>query len=332
MQNKISSRSDHESSVFNDPVALLQAIKKEHSMNHQDTRCEMSIIADAFRSVFNSKQREAESLQDHARRFKTSMETLKSHLGGPVILEKHMITVDDYDASTAAINDALKDKSTKEASERLFACLCLENSNQGKCGTVAQNLNSQKSLGNDQCPKTIAETNNVLSSHQFDPIKRQKQDQRQQRQKTANKNKDEDDDSTPLSFAQMEGNCCCCGKPGHESPDCRNEAKIPKEEWAINKSQQHAQSKKDDDKSTCGSVKSHDYEEEEEEEGSVIGWSGLHRSFAQTANMRDMILLDSDSTDAVFCNPKHVSNTRDLDESLSISTNGGIPHEVATEV
>jgi hypothetical protein len=138
---------------------------------------------------------------------------------------------------------------------------------------------------------------------------------------------DEDDESDPLSFAQMEGKCHCC-ETGHKSPDCRNKAKIPKEEWAINKSQQHVhQSRKDDDKSTS---RSNDYEEEAEE--TVTGWSGLHCSFAQTANMRDMILLDSDSTDAVFCNPKHVSNTRDLDESLSISTNGGIPHEVATEV
>jgi hypothetical protein len=324
MQNKIASRSDYESSVFNDPIVLLQAIK-EHSLNYQDTRYEMSIIADAFRSVFNSKQKEAESLQDYTRRFKTSMEILKSHLGGPIILEKYITTMDGYDASTIAINDALKDKLTKKSSECLFAYLYLENSDQGKYGTIIQNLNSQKSLGNDQYPRTIVETNNVLSSHRFDPIKRQEQDQRQQHQKTANKNKDEDDDSTPLSFAQMEGKCYCCGKPGHKSPDCRNKAKIPKEEWAINKSQQHVQSKKDDDKSTSSSVKSHDYEEEaEEEEESVTGWSGLHCSFAPTVNMRDMILLDSDSTDTVFCNPKYVTNIRDSDESLSISTNGGI--------
>jgi hypothetical protein len=47
MQNKIASRSDYESSVFNDPIALLQAIK-EHLLNYQDTIYEMSIIADAF--------------------------------------------------------------------------------------------------------------------------------------------------------------------------------------------------------------------------------------------------------------------------------------------
>jgi hypothetical protein len=130
------------------------------------------------------------------------------------------------------------------------------------------------------------------------------------------------DDSAPLSFVWMEGKCCCCGKLGHESPDCSNKAKIPKEEWAIDKSQQHTQSKKDDDKSVIGGMDASTMATKKEE--SAIGWSGPHFSFAQTVNMKDLILLDSDSTDAAFCNPKFVSNTQDLDESLSISANGGI--------
>jgi hypothetical protein len=34
--------------------------------------------------------------------------------------------------------------------------------------------------------------------------------------------KDEDSDETPkLTFSQMEGECYCCGKGGHESPQFR---------------------------------------------------------------------------------------------------------------
>jgi hypothetical protein len=39
--------------------------------------------------------------------------------------------------------------------------------------------------------------------------------------------------------------------------------------------------------------------------------------------MKELILLDSDSTDTVFCNPKYVMNIRDSNKPLSISTNGG---------
>ena len=135
MQNKIASRTDYNSSVFNDPIALLQAIK-EHSLNYEISRYEMSIISDAFRSAFSSKQKEAESLQDYTRCFKTSMEILESHLGGPVILDKYVRTMPGFDP-----NDMAKvNKMIKQASESLFAYLYLENSDQEKYGTIVQNL------------------------------------------------------------------------------------------------------------------------------------------------------------------------------------------------
>jgi hypothetical protein len=311
MQNKVASRSDYDSEVYNNPIALLQAIK-EHSLNYQDTRYEMSIISDAFRALFMSKQKDNESLQDYTRRFKTSTEILESHLGGPLVLEKYVKTMTDYDEKDT---DKLEEL-TKQASERLFAFMYLENADQDKYGSILNNLNSQKSLGNDQFPKTIVETNNVLSNHKIDIVVKQKKEQQHHPKANKNKENKEDEDSTPLSFAQMEGRCYCCGKPGHKSPDCRHKEKTPKDEWAINKAQQHAQSSSDT-ASTNGSTVSKITEP-------VVGWAGLHCSFAQAVNMKELILLDSDSTDTVFCNPKYVSNIRDSEDPLSISTNGGI--------
>ena len=37
-----------------------------------------------------------------------------------------------------------------------------------------------------------------------------------------------------------------------------------------------------------------------------------------------MILLDSDSTDSVFCNPNYVTNIRNAKETLKVLTYGGI--------
>jgi hypothetical protein len=50
MQDKIASRSYYNNIVYNDPIALLCAIK-EHSLDYRDTRYEMSIISDEFRSL-----------------------------------------------------------------------------------------------------------------------------------------------------------------------------------------------------------------------------------------------------------------------------------------
>jgi hypothetical protein len=300
MQNKLVSRSAYDSGVYNDPIALLRAIK-EHSLNYQETRYEISIISDAFRAAFSTRQREGESLQDYTRRFKTSTEILESHLGGPLILAKYVQTMDKYYASDHDKTESL----IKQASEGLFAFLYLENSDQRKYGMIIENQNSHKSLGNDQYPRTIVKTNNVLSNHKFDVTRITKTDKNNPKY---NKNKDdkEDEEHTPLSFAQLEGKCYCCGKPGHKSPECRNKEKIPREEWAINKSQQqHVPSSSDDTKSTSASTIATKKEEEP-----VIGGAGMHCSFAQSLNMRELILLDSDSTDTVFCNPKYVSNIR----------------------
>ena len=126
-----------------------------------------------------------------------------------------------------------------------------------------------------------------MSNHRFDVVKTNKQDKNNSKN---NRNKDEkdDEDHTPLSFAQLEGKCYCCGKPGHKSPESQNKEKIPREEWYINKSQhQYIQSSSNDTKSTSASTIATKKEEEP-----IIGWAGMHCSFAKSLNMRELILLD----------------------------------------
>mmetsp|Transcript_10213 Transcript_10213/g.14656 ORF Transcript_10213/g.14656 Transcript_10213/m.14656 type:complete len:92 (+) Transcript_10213:399-674(+) len=69
--------------------------------------------------------------------------------------------------ATTASKSELKLLQAK-ASEQFFAYLYLDNSDKNKYGSIIKGLSSQKSLGNDQYPRTIAETNNVLSNHRFD--------------------------------------------------------------------------------------------------------------------------------------------------------------------
>ena len=40
--------------------------------------------------------------------------------------------------------------------------------------------------------------------------------------------------------------------------------------------------------------------------------------------MKDWVLLDSDSTHTIFCNPEYVSDIVDVDETLNLGTNGGV--------
>ena len=58
-----------------------------------------------------------------------------------------------------------------------------------------------------------------------------------------------------------------------------------------------------------------------QKEEQIVGWAGLYCSLTQAVNMKELILLDSDSTNTVFCTPKYESNVRDSEEPLIISTN-----------
>ena len=230
----------------------------------------------------------------------------------------------------------------EECYQQFLAFIFLEQSDQAKYGTLLTGLNTQHSLQNDQYPKTMSQATNVLSNHKHDNAS-----SRRERQRKSNDNKsdsggdkdDEKDEAMPLSFAQIEGKCYCCGKPGHKSPECRHKDK-PKPEWWINKRQQHlkpqqtpaappsAQSNTSSDSTVSPPTSPTETSPAEQ----PSAWMGVHLAHVQllerypTTNMQEWILLDSQSSTSIFCNPKYVTNIRDIPDnapSLKVQTNGG---------
>ena len=324
MKNKIEARSDY-NRIENNPITLLMAIK-EHALNFQENRYSMSIILDAMRTLLFTKQKEGESLQDYTKRFRVARDVLKSHMGGPIILTKFVEAMDGYNE-----NDIKqRDKFREQAFSQFMAYLYLDNADKAKYGSIMTGLNTQQSLGNDQYPKSITESNNVLSNHRFDVTnksvyKKPGDNDKERKQKDAGR----EDEDVNLSFAQLEGKCYCCGKAGHKSPSCRDKNK-PKEEWAINKAQSHAQAQANtSDTSTVTSVNSNNppsSQASQQANANQFGWTGAHMKlqFYQASEMRDWILLDNQSSVTVFCNPKMVNNIRmSTNGSMHLATNGG---------
>ena len=165
----------------------------------------MSIIADSIRSFINAKQKDNESLHDSTRRFKPCRDIMESQLGGPMIIEKYIQTLPEYDTLKKRLNDQEKlsaqeskiqlqeeieleyDKESKtqdseiqqetnkqkrylikKAAKKLYAFIYLENSNQTKYGTIIKTLNQQKAFGNDQFPNTIVKASEILSNHNYE--------------------------------------------------------------------------------------------------------------------------------------------------------------------
>jgi hypothetical protein len=103
----------------------------------------------------------------------------------------------------------------------------MENADKVKHGTLLSGLQTHISLGNNQYPKTLLESNNVLSNFKADNLVRQ----------IFNNSKKETngyDEVLQVSLAQLDAKCYCCGKSGHKLPACKYKDK-PKSEWAINK-------------------------------------------------------------------------------------------------
>ena len=211
-----------------------------------------------------------------------------------------------YDESNTTKTEELR----KIADEQLSTYVYLVNSDQRKYGTLIKGLHSQKALNNDQYPKTMVEGNNVLSTHRHDNIKdNNRENNRGSHRSEGNENQDNEtkDEHVVLSFTQLEGKCYCCGKAGHKSPQCFKKDKIPKEEWAINKTQlaQTAQTTQNQTNSESRASVSTSTTATEENNHQHVGWAGVHISLAQhdneKENLKELILLDSDSNATVFC-------------------------------
>jgi hypothetical protein len=323
MKNKIEARVEFKMEIESNPIELLKAIK-EHALNYQEHKYDMSIINDALKTLINTKQKENESLQEYTKRFKVAQDVLQSHIGGPIILTKVVQGMDEYTASTTDPNKLTE--LNKSAFSRYLAYLYLENSDQTKYGSLLIGLNTQQSLGNNQYPKTITEANNVLSNHKFDSTTTAKKFEKTDKEKDRVLIEKPKDEELVLSFSPIEGKCYCCGKGGHRLPQCKLKNR-PKEEWAINKAQEnekqsHAQASQAS--SSANSGNSARREENKEDVTNTESWSGAHIQFYQAEQMREMILLDNQSTTTIFCNPDFIKDVVDSDTPMYLSTNGGI--------
>ena len=124
----------------------------------------------------------------------------------------------------------------------------------------------------------------------------------------------------------MEGRCFCCGKPGHKSPQCRQKHKIPREEWACNKTQftqANDNESLNSNSSNSTLTTSQSSSTNKNIDKKKAGWSNVQLSFAQNNDIKQLVLLDSASTSTIFYNKDYVNNIKPAKYPLYLNTNGG---------
>ena len=193
-------------------------------------------------------------------------------------------------------------------------------------------LDTQFSLGFNQCPKSLIDAQNVIENHSYDENYRERRNQRNKERNRQEKEKETTDEDKPtqLTFAQMKNVCyyCCGGR--HKLTDCPKKDTIPRSEWHINKTKELSQTQamaaeinkamteNDAESTTPSSVTDSNFS------NARFNVQGLNRSWQlfQTGcalatktklSLSDelektMILLDSGSSINLFCNENWLDN------------------------
>ncbi len=349
MRSRIQSRKDYESGKINtDPIALLKAIQ-QHALSYESTQYRMKTVCDAIKSLVNMRQREDESAIDYLKRFKAAKDVFYSHVGKDFQIPRIVQEDKNYATQKAILEDKnSSDDEKKQAKEDIRAIadkvndeflgyLYLENTDRIRYGSIMTNLDAQFSLGHNQYPKSITDSQHVIENHQYDAAYKKKQSQmkrdRQNHSQSREEGEDKKEEVQNLSFAQMANQCYCCGK-NHKLPDCPTKDSTPKEKWHINKAKEaklyqaiaadinKVMSESSNTGSTAASTSS---------EGSFVAWQFLNADLTKSdINLKDAMVLDTASTHPLVCNKAWAKNAHPLATSLVVNNTTGV-HEIVQE-
>jgi hypothetical protein len=170
----------------------------------------------------------------------------------------------------------------------------------------------------------VKSINSAKGKHPKDQVK-SKSDKKHASKEQENKKEDED---LELSFANVEGRCHVCGVKGHFADKCSKRNSTPKDEWFWENVKKKEISLLNSTQRTYSAVASTPVHEGSSDtptgKWSMLSSHATDISLLQGGlELSDVILLDSQSTTNMFCNPKFVEDIRPAETPLLLNTNGG---------
>jgi len=353
MRSQIQSRSNYDSDIKGNPIALLKAIK-EHAMNYQSTQYEMKTIHEAIKSLFNLKQKDDESVVDYYKRFKVQRDVFLSHMGPGFSIPatysgstEHAQAVEEAKKKTKpAEYDAVMAKAVKieqEGLDKLFAYVFLANSDSTRFGSLLRGLHTQYSLNQKQYPTKLLDAQQVLQDHRWDEAYYEKQrknkSNKNDNEKGKNKNKDRSNEAPSLTLAQVKSKCYCCGG-NHKLPDCSKKDSTPKDQWVINKTKEVSLYQSmvanintdmaSTNSSSQGSTATNNQAKESNSQGSTTSgdvtmgsWQFFHMAQLPRDDLKQMLVMDSGSSENVFCNRQFLHSIKAAEKPVDLTTSNG---------
>ena len=202
LKNRLIAIPDYESTVRDDPLALLTAIK---TCVHENTCTQHPpvTISTHWDCLLDLKQAEEEDPPSCAKRFEQQLKTVKGYIGSTftdgfteqmpehkahackhdagkiaALLDTHVADVDAREALADDLIDLLSHYKPKETQTQLDVkaqarsefetYLFLRSVHKAKCGSLLTTLQTQHSLGKEQYPDAIHKAVDILSQHRWD--------------------------------------------------------------------------------------------------------------------------------------------------------------------
>ena len=317
-----------------DALTLIKEVKNI-IYKFEDQSYPMHSLFRANETVYLIKQREDESNVRYYERFCNMIEAAEQY-GASFGIDKVCYLTDD---TYKSLSDTAKkqEENIKEAQartrERYLAYAFIYRLDYNRYQGMKKELMNDYAKGKDNYPTTVLDAYNLIVNYKYD---------RRQRPATSN-------DTEGLSFNQQgetSGNrfrnvtCYNCGEKGHIAPNCtkkqrdttnntNGEETSGEEEKTATKQEKTVFFQDDvdeeDELQFCTVDQLETSESDSTGEFCFVDVNETHIAFASKnkLDLRNVLLLDNQSTTDLFCNEKILHNIREVAGKCTVVTNGG---------
>jgi hypothetical protein len=210
------------------------------------------------------------------------------------------------------------------SSELCLATMFIHQSDRRRFGKLSEELESSLTKGNDDYPDNLVSACHLINECKHCTPRSAAPDSSgvafAQRSEKGNDNHNKNKDDS----WQKKATCHHCGEVGHVRPNCPALKDADDKEPDVDKSDATSKDKKTEKKKkkTSFAQQAAETDNESEPESQFTNF-GFCAATSNRINLREMMLLDNQSTVDLFCNRKLVSRVWRTEDSMTVHGNGG---------
>ena len=233
-----------------------------------------------------------------------------------------------YDEITSTTE---KTKVDAQIKERYLAYCYLRGADNARYGKLKEGLDNDYSQGNNKYPHTITEAYQFLTNYtQYKPKEKQQDTLTNRMSFVNNNNNNANHKSGDFEEWVKTATCHNCNKKGHIRPNCpelnNNNDKSGSSNANVNKQNETETKEKDDNNDIAGTNQHIVDESDDFMDDQTFGENHFcfHMKRLTEDKMKNILLLDTGSSDHLFCEEKMLKNIKHEKNGITFSSNGGI--------